>query len=215
MRKLLTAAALAATTLTGLSAPAFGQYNGSYGSGYTGANTNGYYAANGYYRDRYGVMRDRYGNRVDEAAMNSGVDASGFYVDNRGALRDRRGNFVTADRAERNGWYRDRRGYWSQGNAGYASNGYYRDRYGVLRDSAGNRVSEQSAYNGQTYVGADGRTYCRRSSGATGTIVGGVAGALLGNVIDGGRNRAVGTIVGGGAGALAGRSIERSQSDCR
>jgi hypothetical protein len=214
MRKLFTAFALTATVLTGMSAPAVAQYRGSYGSSYTGTNTTGYYGANGYYRDRYGVMRDRYGNRVNEsAAVNA--DASGFYVDSRGALRDRRGRVVTAARADRNGWYRDRSGYWAQGSAGYAENGYYRDRNGVLRDRAGNRVTEQTAYNGRTWVGTDGRTYCRRSDGTVGTIVGAVAGALLGNVIDGGRNRAVGTIVGGGAGALAGRSIERNSDNCR
>src|SRR4051812_38338378 len=191
MRKLFTALALTATTLTGLSAPAAAQYYGTYGSGYTGSNTNGYYGDNGYYRDRYGVMRDRYGNRVNESAYSSGVNASGFYVDSRGYLRDRQGRIVTASRAERDGWIRDRNGYWVQGDASYAQNGYYRDRNGVLRDANGNRVSEQTAYNGQTWVGNDGRTYCRRSNGTVGTIVGGVAGALLGNVIDGGRNRAV------------------------
>lgn len=215
MRKLLTGIALTATTLTGMSAPAFAQYYGTYGSGYTGRNTTGYYGDNGYYRDRYGVMRDRYGNRVNEGAVNANVNASGFYVDGRGTLRDRQGRIVTASRADRNGWYRDRNGYWVSGSGAYAQNGYYRDRYGVLRDRSGNRVSEQTAYNGQTWVGTDGRTYCRRSDGTVGTIVGAVAGALLGNVIDGGRNRAVGTIVGGGAGALAGRSIERSSDNCR
>lgn len=209
MRKLLTALALTATTLTGLGAPASAQYYGSYGSGYTGRNTNGYYNNNGYYRDRYGVMRDRYGNRVSEAVVNA--DASGFYLDNRGALRDRRGRLVTASRAERNGWYRDRNGYWVQGAAGYAENGYYRDRYGVLRDRSGARVSEQTAYNGRTWVGADGRTYCNRSDGTVGTIVGGIAGALLGSAVGG----TGATIVGGGAGALAGRAIDKSQGDCR
>jgi hypothetical protein len=215
MRKLLTGIALAATTLTGMSAPAFAQYNGTYGSGYVAPNTSGYYGQNGNYRDRYGVLRDRYGNRISESAVNADVNASGFYVDGRGTLRDRRGRIVTASRAERNGWYRDRNGYWVSGSGAYAQNDYYRDRYGVLRDRNGNRVTEQTAYNGQTWVGTDGRTYCRRSDGTVGTIVGAVAGALLGNVIDGGRDRAVGTIVGGGAGALAGRTIERSSDNCR
>lgn len=216
MRKLLTMFAATATMLTGLSAPAAAQYYGTYGSGYVTPNSSNYYSDRGYYRDRYGVLRDRYGNRVNEAALNAGVNPSGFYVDARGTLRDRKGRVVTAARAERNGWYRDRNGMWVMGDAYYAQNGYYRDRYGVLRDRYGNRVSEQTAYNGQTWVGADGRTYCRKSDGTVGTIIGGVAGALLGNVIDGGRNRAVGTIIGGGAGALAGREIQRSSDvDCR
>jgi hypothetical protein len=210
MRKLLTGIALAATTMTGVSAPAFAQYYGSSGSGYTGRNTSGYYA-DGYYRDRYGVLRDRYGNRVAENAVAANVAADGFHVDNRGVLRDRRGRVVTAARAERNGWYRDNRGYWVYGQAGYAQNGYYRDRNGVLRDRNGNRVTEQTAYAGQTWVGEDGRTYCRRSDGTVGTIVGGVAGALLGNAIGG----TVGAVIGGAGGALGGRAIQRSQSDCR
>jgi hypothetical protein len=72
------------------------------------------------------------------------------------------------------------------------------------------------AYNGPTWRGEDGRTYCRRKDGTIGTIVGAAAGALLGNVIDGGRNRVVGTILGGGAGAVAGRAVEQSgTADCR
>lgn len=215
MRKLITVFALGAVTLTGMSVPAYAQYQGSYGSGYTGRNTTGYANADGIYRDRYGVLRDRYGNRVDEAALDARASPSGFYVDARGTLRDRRGRMVTAARADREGWYRDRNGAWAFGDASYADNGYYRDRNGVLRDRNGNRVTEQTAYNGQTWVGDDGRTYCRKKDGTVGTILGAVGGALLGNVIDGGRNRAAGTIVGGGAGALAGRSIERNSSDCR
>ncbi len=50
---------------------------------------------------------------------------------------------------------------------------------------------------------------CRRS-GTTGTIVGAVAGGLLGRTIDTQGDRTLGTLIGGGAGALAGRAIERS-----
>ena len=210
MRKLLTSLAMTATVATGVPAVAAGQYYGTYGSSQVDRNNNGYYA-DGVYRDRYGVLRDRYGNRVAEASYRANVNADGFYVDNRGTLRDRRGRIVTAARAERNGWYRDNRGLWVTGDAGYAQNGYYRDRNGVLRDRNGNRINEQTAYNGQTWVGTDGRTYCRRSDGTVGTIVGGVAGALIGKAIGG----TVGAIVGGAGGALGGREIQRSSSDCR
>jgi opacity protein-like surface antigen len=73
------------------------------------------------------------------------------------------------------------------------------------------------AYDGPTWRGADGRVYCKRKDGTTGTIIGGVAGALLGRAIDGGRRSAVGTILGGGAGALAGRAIEQGSTpaECR
>ncbi|WP_343526548.1 glycine zipper 2TM domain-containing protein [Sphingomonas sp.] len=50
---------------------------------------------------------------------------------------------------------------------------------------------------------------CRRS-GTTGTIVGAIAGGLLGRTVDTEGDRTLGTLVGGGAGALAGRAIERS-----
>jgi hypothetical protein len=210
MRKLLTTLAAAATCATALPSAATAQYYGTYGSSQVGRNTSGYYA-DGTYRDRYGVLRDRYGNRVAETAYSANVNASGFYVDSRGTLRDRRGRVVTNARAERNGWYRDNRGIWVYGSD-YAASGTYRDRNGVLRDRYGNRVTEQTAYaNGNVWVGEDGRTYCRRSDGTVGTIVGGVAGALLGNAIGG----TVGAVIGGGAGALGGRAIQRSQSDCR
>ena len=67
----------------------------------------------------------------------------------------------------------------------------------------------------EVYRGSDGRYYCRRNDGTTGLIVGAGAGALLGNAIDGGRNRAAGTLVGGALGAILGRSVEQSQQDVR
>ena len=75
--------------------------------------------------------------------------------------------------------------------------------------------SAQSAYNGPTWRGRDGRIYCRRSNGTTGLIVGGAAGALLGRHLDGGRSRTTGTILGAAAGALLGREIQRSRSTRR
>jgi hypothetical protein len=68
-----------------------------------------------------------------------------------------------------------------------------------------------------SWQGEDGRTYCRRSDGTTGLIVGGGAGALVGRGIDGGRHRGTGTIIGAIAGAVVGSAIERSanQQSCR
>lgn len=62
----------------------------------------------------------------------------------------------------------------------------------------------------QTWQGEDGRTYCRRSDGTTGAVVGGGAGALVGRGIDGGRHRAGGTIIGAIAGAVIGSAVEQS-----
>jgi uncharacterized protein YcfJ len=69
----------------------------------------------------------------------------------------------------------------------------------------------------ESYVGKDGRTYCRqtRGSATTATIVGGVAGGLLGNVIAGHGNRTAGTLIGAAAGAGAGHAVaRRKQHSC-
>jgi hypothetical protein len=84
----------------------------------------------------------------------------------------------------------------------YRADGRYQDR--VLRD------------DDYVYRGSDGRYYCKRSDGTVGLIIGGVTGGVLGNVIDGGRNRTAGTLIGGALGALAGSAIQRdSEVRCR
>lgn len=59
--------------------------------------------------------------------------------------------------------------------------------------------------------GYEGRHHRCRDSGTSGTIIGAIAGGLLGNSLAGYGDRTAGTIIGGGAGALAGRAIDR---DC-
>jgi hypothetical protein len=58
------------------------------------------------------------------------------------------------------------------------------------------------------YQGRDGRYEyrCKRSSGTTGTIAGGVGGALVGNALGGGT---LGTLAGAGGGALLGRHLDK------
>lgn len=87
------------------------------------------------------------------------------------------------------------------------NNGYYNQGYS-------NQAYDQG-YSNRTWRGEDGRTYCRRSNGTTGLLVGGGAGALIGRAIDGGRNRTVGTILGAAGGALLGREVQRSSSRSR
>jgi uncharacterized protein YcfJ len=70
-------------------------------------------------------------------------------------------------------------------------------------------------YQGRTWVGADGRTYCRRGNGTTGLIVGGAAGAFAGRAIDTRGSRATGTILGAAAGALIGRELQRAHKQRR
>lgn len=69
-------------------------------------------------------------------------------------------------------------------------------------------------YRYKEWRGRDGRTYCRKSDGTVGLIVGGVGGALVGRSIDTQGDRATGTILGAAAGALIGKEID-SKRRCR
>jgi uncharacterized protein YcfJ len=95
------------------------------------------------------------------------------------------------------------------------SYGYY-NGYGYQQTYRG-QYNRYDRYDRRAYSRYDRRYrnhYGRRcGSGTTGTILGAIAGGLLGRAIDGGRDRTVGTIVGAGAGALAGRAIDRG--NCR
>jgi hypothetical protein len=68
------------------------------------------------------------------------------------------------------------------------------------------------SYVGPTWRGSDGRYRCRKPNGTTGLIVGGAAGAILGNQIAGRNDKTIGTILGGAAGALIGREVERGMA---
>ena len=103
-----------------------------------------------------------------------------------------------------------------------ASAPYPSDRYVTTYDAtryyrAGPNYSERRlSDNDEVYRGSDGRYYCKRSDGTTGLIVGAAAGGILGNIVDGGHNRAAGTLIGGALGALAGKSIaENNDIRCR
>jgi hypothetical protein len=111
---------------------------------------------------------------------------------------------ATPAMAQRDGYYRgydNHRGY--NNYRGYNDRGYrgYRgDRYGYRNDRG--------------YRGYDGYYRCRRD-GTAGTIIGAIAGGLLGNEVAGRGSRTEGTIIGGAVGALAGRAIDKSDSRCR
>jgi hypothetical protein len=112
--------------------------------------------------------------------------------------------------------------------AQYYDRGRYEDRYdrGDRYERRGDRYDRYDR-RGQSYdrygQRYDNRYYRdrndnRRCSGTTGTIVGGVAGALLGREVTRDRrgyNRNSGTtgaIIGGAIGALAGRAVDKA--DC-
>ncbi len=79
----------------------------------------------------------------------------------------------------------------------------------------GRRDAERGNRNTRVWQGEDGRTYCRRSNGTTGLVIGAAGGALAGRAIDSRGNRATGTILGAAAGALLGRELQRGRSRCR
>jgi len=86
----------------------------------------------------------------------------------------------------------------------------------VMSTPAEARRDDRRYYNTDNGIrywrGNDGRYRCKKSNGTTGLLIGGVAGALAGRAIDGGRDKTVGTVIGAGAGALLGREIDRSSS---
>lgn len=125
----------------------------------------------------------------------------------------------TNTRRRPTGAYRDPSydtGAYRRAPASYADdrdeNGYDASRY----YRGGSNYQERTlSTDERVYAGNDGRYYCKRSDGTTGLVIGGAAGGVLGNVIDGGHSRIVGTLLGGAVGALAGKSIDQSNSQVR
>ena len=80
------------------------------------------------------------------------------------------------------------------------------DRYYDGRDRGYYRDYDRRGYD-RRY------NYNRRcSSGTTGTIVGAIAGGLLGRAIDTRGDRTLGTVLGGVGGAVAGNAVEKSNN---
>jgi len=159
----------------------------------------------------------------------------------RDAMRMRRGGYMSASnsavlQSRLDSLSRSIRWARRNGNGAYGSNGYGTQGYGA-QGYAGGYQSDPSRFTtsydarryyregpqyserrlsdaDEVYRGSDGRYYCKRSDGTTGLIVGGAVGGVLGNVVDGGRNRVAGTLIGGALGALLGRSVEQN-SDIR
>ena len=83
--------------------------------------------------------------------------------------------------------YRGDRGYYRDDRANYRDNRNYRD--------------DRRYYNNRR---------SNRCDNTGGTVIGAIAGGLLGNTVAGRGDRLLGTVLGAGAGALAGRAIDRS-----
>ena len=69
-------------------------------------------------------------------------------------------------------------------------------------------------YRYKEWRGRDGRTYCRKSDGTTGLIIGAAGGALLGRAINTRGERTTGTILGAVGGGLLGKEVD-SKRRCR
>ena len=95
--------------------------------------------------------------------------------------------------------YRDYRGDYARD---YRDNDY--------RDYRNDRRSDRR-YNNRNYAYNNS---CR-DNGTGGTIIGAIAGGLLGHEVVGRRgDKTAGVLVGGAVGALAGRAIDKSDSRC-
>ena len=66
--------------------------------------------------------------------------------------------------------------------------------------------------NDSRYQGSDSRYPCKKSSGTTGLVAGGVGGGLLGHALGGGT---LGTIAGAGGGALLGRHLDKKHDEAQ
>ena len=79
------------------------------------------------------------------------------------------------------------------------------DRYDRREDRRSDRYYRNSNY----------RNDARCDKGTGGTIIGAVAGGLLGNEVARRGNKTEGSIIGAAVGALAGRAIDKADSNCR
>ena len=84
------------------------------------------------------------------------------------------------------------------------SDSYDRPAYGDYRDHRDYR--DYRGYDRRSNY----RAYQKCHDGDGGTIIGAIAGGLLGHEVAGRGDRTLGAVLGAGAGALAGRAIDRS-----
>lgn len=92
----------------------------------------------------------------------------------------------------------------------------YNSGYGYDRGYRGYDNGYRGYNNYRGYNGYRDYSYRRCSDGATGTIVGAIAGGLLGSSVAGRHgDKTAGVLIGGVAGALAGRAIDKNGNGCR
>lgn len=124
-----------------------------------------------------------------------------------------RSDYDAAQQRDRDRYQNDPRYSGNYNDSQYATN------YDAARDyrDAPGGAEQPLGPNDKVYRGSDGRYYCKRSDGTTGLLIGGAAGGILGNVIDGGRNRVAGTLIGGALGAILGKKVDQNNAEykCR
>jgi uncharacterized protein YcfJ len=95
------------------------------------------------------------------------------------------------------------------------AHGRYDDSY-HRRDDRQDRYERHEYRRGDRYHRNNNhRSDSRCDKGTGGTIIGAVAGGLLGNEVARRGNKTEGSIVGAAVGALAGRAIDKSDNNCR
>lgn len=80
------------------------------------------------------------------------------------------------------------------------------------------RDDRQASYDSRaerSYRNNNYRNNARCDKGTGGTIIGAVAGGLLGNEVARRGNKTEGSIIGAAVGALAGRAIDKADNNCR
>jgi len=111
---------------------------------------------------------------------------------------------VAAPAAARDHGYDRYNGRYERGYQDYRRGDYYRDArsYQYRNDYRGNNRNYYRGYRCQ-------------NDGAAGTIIGAIAGGLIGHEVAGRRgDKTAGTIIGGAVGAVAGRAIDKGDNRC-
>lgn len=105
---------------------------------------------------------------------------------------------------------------------GFSAPAFAGDRYDRYNDGYYSREDRQDRYDRREYRRSEGyyrdnnyRNNARCDKGTGGTIIGAIAGGLLGNEVARRGNKTEGSIIGAAVGALAGRAIDKSDSNCR
>lgn len=105
--------------------------------------------------------------------------------------------------------------YYDRYDARAYNDDSYRDHDRAYRDAyqdGWNRGPRYAEYDRRGPARDARYRYRRCQDGTVGTVVGAIAGGLLGRTIDSRGDRTLGTVIGAGAGALAGNAVARADN---